>query len=96
MNERILVLFEETQKYKKEDLTQFISLNRKETTVSTLEEVLKNKIIKDFYYILDCTFEHKAFNANVNSLNCFAGVFTPISLKKKTGVLVVAFNLCIM
>jgi hypothetical protein len=66
MNEKILVLFEETQKYKKEDLTQFISLNRKETTVSTLEEVLKNKTIKDFYYILDCTFEHKAFNANVN------------------------------
>ena len=36
MNDKILILFEETQKYKKEDLTQFISLNRKETLVSTL------------------------------------------------------------
>lgn len=64
MNDKILVLFEETQKYKKEDLAQFISLNRKETLVSTLVEVLENKTIKDFYYIVDCTFEHKAFNAN--------------------------------
>ena len=44
MNDKILILFEETQKYKKEDLTQFISLNRKETLVSTLVEVLENKI----------------------------------------------------
>lgn len=64
MSDKILVLFEENQKYKKDDLTQFISLNRKEIEMTTLEEILKNKNLKDFSYIVDCTYDHKVFKAN--------------------------------
>lgn len=64
MNDKILILFEENQKFKKEELSQFVNLSRPDCEILTLEELIKKNNLKDFFSVVDCTFDHKLFNKN--------------------------------
>ena len=64
MNDRILVVFEETNQFKKDQISELVNLSRKECVITTIDEISKNKNIKDFYSVVDCTFDNKIFNKN--------------------------------
>jgi len=64
MNDRILVVFEETNQLKKEQISELVNLSRKECVITTIDELSKNKNIKDFCSVVDCTFDNKIFNKN--------------------------------
>ena len=64
MNDRILVVFEETNQLKKDQISELVNLSRKECVITTIDELSKNKNIKDFCSVVDCTFDNKIFNRN--------------------------------
>ena len=64
MNDRILVVFEETNQFKKDQISELVNLSRKECVITTIDEISKNKNIKDFCSVVDCTFDNKIFNKN--------------------------------
>ena len=64
MNNKILIVFEETNQFKKEQISELVNLSRKECVITTIDELSKNKNIKDFCSVVDCTFDNKIFNKN--------------------------------
>lgn len=65
MDNRILIIFEETQKYKKNQISEFVNLTRRDCVIVTLEDLSKNNILKEFSSVIDCTFDNKIFNKNL-------------------------------
>ena len=64
MNNKILIVFEETNQFKKDQISELVNLSRKECVITTIDELSKNKNIKDFCSVVDCTFDNKIFNKN--------------------------------
>lgn len=64
MNNKILIVFEETNQFKKDQILELVNLSRKECVITTIDELSKNKNIKDFCSVVDCTFDNKIFNKN--------------------------------
>ena len=48
MNNKILIVFEETNQFKKDQISELVNLSRKECVITTIDELSKNKNITDF------------------------------------------------
>ena len=78
MNNKILIVFEETNQFKKDQISELVNLSRKECVITTIDELSKNKNIKDFYSVVDCTFDNKIFNKKQlkSSFKCYHICYT--------------------
>lgn len=60
---KIIIVFETNNLVKSEDIKSSLSLKRKYADIYTLEEIQTNqKILLEYTYLLDCTFDNKIFS----------------------------------